>query len=106
MRRNGVRKGSVMADVKRCRYCHRAMPRGSYEVERRGGKIIGYCCRSVIDCFNRIREQRNQFLKIGNQMSNVFFNISQRGMQLHPDDAELFKRMYQLWDSMKASSGL
>jgi hypothetical protein len=90
----------------KCKYCQCSMPRGSYRIILKHGRNQGYCCRSVLGCYNRIKKQRDLLLKIGTQMASVFFNISQRSTQLHPTDNVVFGGLYATWDAAKREGWL
>lgn len=60
----------------------------------------GWKCKSMGQCYRRVAERIRKFEKlrsIGQRMSNVLFNFSQRS-QLGPDDAELMRLLCREWD--------
>ena len=89
-----------MSDRK-CMYCQAPLSRGGYLKRVKYNCIQGFYCKSELRCFNRLLKQRDALLLAGNQMSNVFYNIAQRDIQLHPDDKRIFTQMHQLWDAKK-----
>lgn len=82
-----------------CMYCKILMPRGSYRKGMTAGKTEGYECRSMLACLNRIMAQRDAFRRVGSRMSNVFFNISQRAVELAPGDNHTFRQLREAWDA-------
>ncbi len=82
-----------------CMYCKVELARGACRKGRTMGKEEGFECRSTLKCFNRIMAQRDAFRRVGSQMSNVLFNISQRSAELAPGDNDTFRRLRELWDA-------
>jgi hypothetical protein len=82
------------------------LKRGSYLNKFRRNYYAGSYCRSQIACFNRLLAQVRGLSGIGNQMANVFFNISQRADQIHPNDNATFKKLQERWDGTKREVGL
>lgn len=93
-------------DAPKCRWCRVKLPRGSYVHVFKRNRYAYSECRSQRRCMNRIIKQRDALMRIGGQMYNVFFNISQRTEELHPDDNRVFREMRDEWRAVKAQTGL
>lgn len=97
--------GNLPITAPRCRWCNCRMPRGSYRNVFKRNRFTYAECSSQLSCFNRVLKQRDAMRRIGTQMYNVFYNISQRTEALHPNDPAVFSDMQLGWEAAKRETG-
>lgn len=89
----------------RCHWCNHPVGQGSGVNIFNRGKFQYMECRSEHSCFNNILRQRDALKRVGQQMYNVFFNISQRTEAIHPSDPRVFRDMKEQWEAARLETG-